>query len=138
MTRADFQRLAKLRLREASALMRLGHFPGAYYLAGYSVECALKACIAKRTRRHDFPDKRIAQEAWTHDLEDLVKVAQLDADFRDARKASGSLDDNWAVVKDWSEDKRYELRLSEQEAKVFISACRDRKNGVISWIRKRW
>jgi len=39
-------------------LLRLGLFDGAYYLAGYAVECALKACIAKGTQRFEFPDKR--------------------------------------------------------------------------------
>jgi hypothetical protein len=33
-------------------------FPeGAYYLAEYAIECAFKACIAKRTQQHDFPEK---------------------------------------------------------------------------------
>jgi hypothetical protein len=39
-----------------------------YYLAGYPVEFALKACIAKSTERHDFPDKRRANQShngWT-------------------------------------------------------------------------
>jgi len=38
--------------------MQAGFFDGAYYLAGYAVECAIKACIAKGTRRYEFPDKR--------------------------------------------------------------------------------
>ena len=47
--RKDLQELSKVRLKEATALLKLGLFDGAYYLAGYAVECALKACIAKGT-----------------------------------------------------------------------------------------
>ena len=39
MNRADLKQLAQLRLREAKALLDGGHAPGAYYLAGYAVEC---------------------------------------------------------------------------------------------------
>jgi hypothetical protein len=40
-----------MRLTEAKSLYRLGHFSGAYHIAGYAIECAFKACIAKQTRR---------------------------------------------------------------------------------------
>lgn len=56
MNRSDIQILADIRVGEAKALLDLGHWPGAYYLAGYAVECALKACIAKLTKADDFPD----------------------------------------------------------------------------------
>ena len=56
--RKDLQELSKVRLREATALLNLGLFDGAYYLAGYSVECALKACIAKGTRRVSSQTRR--------------------------------------------------------------------------------
>jgi HEPN domain-containing protein len=56
--RKGLQELSNVRLKEAKALLKVGMADGAYYLAGYAVECALKACIAKETRRYDFPDKR--------------------------------------------------------------------------------
>ena len=51
ISRSDFQWLAKTRIREAKALLDNGLFDGAYYLAGYAVECALKACIVKKIRK---------------------------------------------------------------------------------------
>jgi hypothetical protein len=51
---------------------------GAYYLAGYSVECALKVCIAKATQRHDFPDKNKAEASYSHKFKELLKVAGLE------------------------------------------------------------
>jgi HEPN domain-containing protein len=49
MTRKDLQKLAAIRLKEAKLLLAANAPDGAYYLAGYAVECALKACIAKAT-----------------------------------------------------------------------------------------
>jgi len=72
-----FQQLAELRLTEAQALFATGHPDGAYYLAGYAVECALKACIAKRTQLHDFPEKKLVNDSHTHDLGKLLQLAEL-------------------------------------------------------------
>jgi HEPN domain-containing protein len=64
-TRKDFQRLADLRAGEAAFLAKGGREEGAYYLGGFAVECALKACIAKQTRRHDFPaDAKYANKIY--------------------------------------------------------------------------
>ena len=46
MNRSDFQQLADVRIDEAAVLFAQGKYDGAYYLAGYAVECGLKACIA--------------------------------------------------------------------------------------------
>jgi hypothetical protein len=77
VNRRDLQFLARSRLTEARALLSASHPDGAYYLAGYAVECGLKACIARRTERHEFPDKRTVDASHTHNLRDLVKVANL-------------------------------------------------------------
>ena len=91
MDRRDLQELAKVRLKEAAALHRLGLFDGAYYLAGYAVECALKACIAKGTQRHEFPDKKKVESSHSHNLRELIRVAGLD----DARVEQISQDPNF-------------------------------------------
>ena len=64
MNRTDLQQLADVRIAEAHALLTLAvpMSDGAYYLAGYAVECALKACIAKTVNQHDFPDKELATD----------------------------------------------------------------------------
>jgi len=78
VNRYDFQKLARIRLEEAKVLLRNGKHEGCYYLCGYAVECALKACIAKRTKRYDFPDKSMFKDAYTHDLDQLVRTAELE------------------------------------------------------------
>ena len=72
MNSSDLQKLASLRIKEAKTLLDNDRYEGAYYLAGYAVECALKACIAKKTKRFDFPDKELANKSYTHKLEALV------------------------------------------------------------------
>ena len=76
-------------------LLEAGFYPGAYYLVGYAIECALKSCVAKQIRRFDFPDKKLAIEAYTHDLEKLVRVAGLAPEFERERAASPALELNW-------------------------------------------
>jgi HEPN domain-containing protein len=66
------QALADARVADARTLLNAKRFDAAYYLAGYAIECALKACIATKTERHDFPDKDFARDVYTHNLVDLV------------------------------------------------------------------
>lgn len=47
MDRTQLQQLAELRLRDADALLAARQWAAAYYLLGYCIECALKACVAK-------------------------------------------------------------------------------------------
>ena len=138
MNRTDLQSLSRQRRREAAALLRARHFPGAYYLVSYAVECALKACIARQTRRFDFPSKQIVQKVFVHDLEVLVKVAGLKADLDRDLRANESLEVNWAIAKDWSEESRYRLDITRAQARDLYSACTSRRNGVLLWVRQRW
>jgi len=55
--RATFQKLAEARLAEATLLLASGLPSGAYYLAGYAIECALKAIIAAQFRASEIPDR---------------------------------------------------------------------------------
>lgn len=137
MNRNAFQQISRIRTREARALLDAGHYPGSYYLIGYAVECALKACVSKQVKRYDFPDKKLANEAFTHDLEKLVRISGLAPDFERERRTNLDLELNWAVVKDWSESIRYEISVSEAQARDLYSACTGR-NGILPWIKKRW
>jgi len=136
LSRRDFQRLADLRAKEARILARSGCEQGAYYLAGYAVECALKACIAKKTRRHDFPPKKsYVDKVYRHDLETLFKLADLDEQRDEEMKRSEAFRLNWFVVKDWNEEKRYETSGLKGKALYEAVAGAD---GVLQWIKQRW
>jgi HEPN domain-containing protein len=138
MKRKDFHLLAQARLKDAQALFQAGRSPGAYYLAGYSVECALKACIARRIERHTFPDKQLATSVYTHELEKLVKLAGLDIALGSARADNANLDAHWAVVKDWNEAARYRHDITASMATDMVRACSARKVGVLAWLKTHW
>ena len=57
MNRADFQKLAALRLNEAKALLDNKCYEGAYYLIGYAVECGLKVVYRKTDSAIRFSDQ---------------------------------------------------------------------------------
>jgi HEPN domain-containing protein len=132
--RRDLQELSKVRLKEARALMELGLYDGAYYLAGYAVECALKACIAKETQRHQFPDKKRVDLSHSHDLLQLIRVAGLEDQHRERVRSDPDFETNWEVVRRWSEQSRYR-RHSHESAQALLVAISERRHGVITWIR---
>ena len=138
MNRIDFQKLAEIRIEEAKALLKAKKWAGAYYLAGYAVEFGLKACIAKKTKRHDYPDKDFAAKCYTHKVEQLVVQAGLQAVFQAARAADPDLDLNWSTVKDWDEKARFERRRTRAQAQSLYDAITDSAHGVLPWIRLRW
>jgi hypothetical protein len=137
MLRADLQSLSKTRLKEAHSLLRNGHFSGAYYLAGYAAECALKACIAKNIMRYQYPDKKHASDCYTHNLADLLKLAALNASFTAQGQANQTFLVNWGIIKDWNESCRY-IHKTEQEAKDMYAALTSRKHGFITWVKRHW
>jgi HEPN domain-containing protein len=138
MNRRSFQELARLRLREAQTLLKSKQWEGAYYLAGYAIECALKACIAKKTRRSDFPPRPDQiREIYVHDPSKLVKAAGLLEDLASKQEIDPEFKAKWNVVKDWSEDARYNEK-SEKQASDLIRAIQDPTHGVLRWLRGHW
>ena len=135
--RKDLKGLALTRLKEAKLLLTHREYSGAYYLAGYVVECALKACIAKRTQRHEFPDRGRALTSWTHNLEKLLGAAELQASLQSESKSKPRFSSNWDVVKDWSETSRYK-NWNQREAEDLIRAVSESKHGVLSWLKHHW
>src|SRR5206468_11481018 len=115
VNRLELRQLAEDRIADAAILLAAGRWSGAYYLAGYAVECALKACIARLTNQDDFPDKKFASDCYTHSIEQLVKLAGLKVQRDADATANPDLEANWGIVKDWTEEGRYE-RNTEADA----------------------
>jgi HEPN domain-containing protein len=134
--RRDFRTLAELRAEEARVLLRSRRQLGAYYLAGYAVECALKACIAKQRKRFEFPPKRsIVERMYSHNLDSLLDAADLKAQLEKEIAANPDFAANWNTVKDWTSESRYET--SGLNGKELYNAVTG-PNGVLPWIRLRW
>ncbi len=110
---------------------------GAYYLAGYAVECALKACIAKGYGPEEWPEKQFVADCHTHEILKLVRLASLEATMATDVTANPNLGTNWNIVKDWSERSRYE-RHSLAKAERLHEAVAHGVDGVLPWIKARW
>ena len=106
-------------------------------MPGYAVECALKACIAKLMKSEEFPDKTFAEKCWTHNLPQLVGLAGLKDDFEAALRANLDLQENWEIVKEWTEASRY-ARKTKAHATGLYEAITDRKHRVLAWVKRRW
>lgn len=134
--RKDFKSLADLRIAEAKTLLASRKEQGAYYLAGYAVECALKACIAKKTKRYQFPPKvDDVRDVYSHRLNKLVSVAGFDADLAREIATNPRFAANWNTVKDWTEESRY--KTSGLNGRDMYNAVVD-ADGVLPWIKLRW
>ncbi len=118
-------------------LIATKNFSGAYYLCGYAVECALKACIAKKVQRYEFPDLNTVKQSYVHDLTALLRLAGLQRAWADECSANPGFELNWNVVKDWKEDARYS-KHDENKARDFYAAVSSSPNGVIKWLKKHW
>jgi HEPN domain-containing protein len=137
VNRKELQTLAIIRLSEARSLLGAGLWDGAYYLAGYFVECGLKASIAKQTRRYDFPDKKNVDGSHTHDLKALVRIANLEPLRVEQAKADSAFRDYWDLVQQWSEQSRYR-RHERTDANALVEAVGDARHGVLRWIKQHW
>jgi HEPN domain-containing protein len=131
-SRGDFEKLMDLRLKEAKILLNKKDWDGAYYLAGYAVEFALKIRIISQLMKSDsFPDRKLAENFYKHELTLLRKLAGLD----DEMDNDAAVSPQWDIVKDWSEQSRYEIGKSKKEATDLFHAI---EKEVLPWIKARW
>lgn len=128
--------MAELRADEAGALVRSGHERGAYYLGGIAIECALKACIAKKTRRHEFPpERKYIERVYSHELTELLNIAGLKDRLEKDMKKKPALARNWGVVQGWRVNCRYDPSvLKGTDMHMAITG----PDGVLAWIKRRW
>ena len=144
MNREQLQKLTELRVKEATILYENKCFDGAYYLLGYAVECALKSCIAKKVQQYDFPDKKLANESYTHDLKTLLKIAELKEELDNLNDSIIKM--NWSMIINsaeedglaWSETVRYIQGIDSKQAEDFFYAVTDQNKGILQWLQKYW
>lgn len=137
MHRQHLQEIAEIRLKEAIILFNAGCFDGAYYLAGYALECGLKACVALLMQEFVVPKKKLLQEYYNHNLRSLISTAGLDIIFQDEQRKDPKFAESWTKVKDWNSDCRYD-KWDEIKSKDIIEAITDPDHGVMQWIRRNW
>ena len=139
MNRAQLRQLAEDRILDANQLLAGGRWGGAYYLAGYAVECGLKACIMAHVEVSGaiFIDKKFSEKCWTHDFENLLELANLTGTLATDTAANTALSNNWILATDWNEASRYEQK-TQPEAQAMYDAIANHPNGVLAWVRIHW
>lgn len=140
MTKQDWRDLAEARLIDADILLQNQRWAAAYYIAGYAVECGLKACVVDLVARNPgiiYEDRRFSDACWTHTLARLIGVAGLDGDCDAQCKANVAFAKNWAAAIQWSEASRYDL-TPEPRARELYEAISEPQDGVMKWIRDHW
>jgi len=125
-----FRRAADQRLTTAEFLLKHGFDHDAVYLAGYTVECALKALVLRWTPRGEFLTVwgRLTQVgAKGHDFEylkDILKERRSGRNKTD-RAVLATLAVQLKQVATWSTDLRYQVgSLKPKEARQFVGAVR--------------
>lgn len=83
-------------------------------------------------------DKRAVDQIYKHDPTELISAAGLEKEWDKELKSSKAFNRNWAVVKEWSEQKRYATKIAESDANDLLSAINDPGDGVITWLKKLW
>jgi hypothetical protein len=98
----------------------------------------LKACLARAVREHDYPDKKFVNDMYQHKLQKLMKLdAGLWKALQGDMNSQANLAANWSTVKDWDDEKRYDI-VQEQTARGLYDAAADAGSGIMQWIRGRW
>lgn len=125
-----FERAADQRLTTAEFLLKHGFLVDSVYLAGYAVECALKALVLRWTPRREFDatrEKLTQVGAKGHDFEYLKGVLKERRRAKDKsdREVLGVLAIHLKVVASWSTDLRYQVgTLSARRATAFFDAAK--------------
>lgn len=126
-----FYRLAYQRLEEGRLLLEELERPAtAIYLAGYAVECGLKALVIDATPRSQR-DRMIGRlrGARGHDVDWLRGLAR-EAGLTPPTGVTSDL----VFVSSWSTDLRYEPGLGDRrDAERFVAAT----NRIVAWIDER-
>lgn len=137
LKKEEIQILAEGKLQDAILLVSNNRFSSAYYFAGYSVELAIKACIAGQMIAGVIPDKAFVNSIYKHDLKSLISTAGLSAALKAAEDANPNFAANWAIVSEWDNEVRYEA-VEAISAQLLISAITDQQSGVLQWIKAYW
>ena len=138
MDRSDLQVLAEARVADTEALLQEGRWAAAYYLLGYAVECALKACAAKQFHEHEVPDKMIVNDFYTHRVDKLLNISGAKVALEAQAAADPRFQVNWNAVRDWNESSRYDHSTTEARARDMFVAVADPSSGVLPWLKTQW
>ncbi|MBY0481092.1 MAG: HEPN domain-containing protein [Chitinophagaceae bacterium] len=146
----EIKKLADQRLREAQVLFQNGMCDGAFYLAGYSVELALKAKICERLGIPNLFDEantvtnsikgigEIRKTLKTHNLFTLLIFSGLKIQFDNDKATSKELAKaNSLLFNAWDENARYKPcgHVLDKDVEKLITSLSG-INGILTWIEQ--
>jgi hypothetical protein len=137
LSRNDLQKLAEVRIEDSKLLFKTGKSSSAYYLAGYCIELALKACISKLFQSDVIPENAFVQAIYTHSLNTLLNVAGLRPQFNEETKSDPQFAAYWGIVSNWSVTSRYQF-WDPVTTGILIRSIDDPDHGVFQWVKKHW
>ena len=110
-----------------------------YFGLCHRVRFDLKACIARKTNQDDLPP-RDAARYYVHDIPKLLDSVGLSSAFEQEAGQDAIFRANWATVKDWTEETRYQGRGPRQAEEILtaLTAINDPQHGVLQWLRRDW
>lgn len=137
MRRSELKPLAQAKLEDARLLLAHKRPSNAYYLGGYAIELALKACIAKQISSDTIPDKDFIRNVYSHEFSQLTGLAGLSSELKREIKDDPLFAANWAIIREWLPDARYRS-YTFFEAQTLLEAVGHRDNGAFQWIKRFW
>ena len=123
LPKKQLEQLAAARANEAKTPFNAGFFSGAYYLAGYALEFALKARIAKNFLADAIPEKSYVQDIFTHDLKRLMGLAALKKDLDQRVQGDQQFAAFWGIASQWDESARYDIWDKVAATAMIIAVC---------------
>jgi hypothetical protein len=121
-------RAAKQRLTSSDVLLKNGQFIDSMYLAGYGVECALKALLMSRLPpgKRRQTEEQVFRGKSGHDFENLkARIRKCGVAFPKA------ITNHLQIVSTWSTDLRYEVGVGPgDDAQAFGDAA----IAIVKWV----
>jgi len=116
-----YYRCAIQRYEEAEVLLKADYTTGAVYLAGYGIECILKALVLMSVSAAARADTlRSFRGSRAHEYEWLRSQYLTNGGSRFPREIT----QHFTLVNDWSTDLRYTPRsVRAEEAEAFLTAA---------------
>jgi hypothetical protein len=85
-----------------------------------------------------FPDKDFSTKLYSHNLEELVRLANLESKRKERSAKQPKFEARWATVKAWGPASRYDGTIDRAQAEQLIEAVQAPRLGVMTWLKKYW
>ncbi|MCG6206865.1 HEPN domain-containing protein [Rhodopseudomonas sp. HC1] len=136
LSRTSLQEAAIVKIDDARLLFENSRWSNAYYLYGYGIELALKACIARQILAETVPDPSILKGFLDHNFGRLISLSGL-AEPLKVMRLDPEFDSRWSILTEWSVESRYDA-IGSVTATAMQDAIESPTHGVFPWLKQHW